>query len=54
MIDWSPLYLVNRIEPAACLREKIMEKVKTLFPEDSLKWDRTKDERRYDMLVVIG
>jgi hypothetical protein len=30
-----------------------MEKVETLFPEDSLKWVGTKGKRRFDMLVVI-
>jgi hypothetical protein len=53
MLNYNPLVLMNRIEPAACPREKIMEKVEALFPENSLKWDRTKGERRFDMLEVI-
>jgi hypothetical protein len=32
-----PLILIGWREPAACTREQIMEKVKALFPENSLK-----------------
>jgi hypothetical protein len=32
-----PLILIERRELAACTREKIMEKVEALFPENSLR-----------------
>jgi len=53
MLDQSPLILIETGESAVYTREKIMEKVEALFPENSLKWDRTRIKRRFDMLVVI-